>query len=110
MEPYRFPIAPADAVKKAVEYSGLRLDDMDAFEFNEAFALVGVTVPKLLQIDPKRVNLYGGAIALGHPLGCSGARIICTLLNVLETEKLKVGAVGICNGGGGASAMVIRKL
>jgi acetyl-CoA C-acetyltransferase len=110
MDPYKFPIAPADAVKKAVALADLKMDDIDAFELNEAFALVGVMVPRLLKINPAKVNKYGGALALGHPLGCSGARIVCTLLNVLENEGLKFGAVGICNGGGGASAMVVKKL
>ncbi|VEU20150.1 DEKNAAC101000 [Brettanomyces naardenensis] len=108
--PIDFTTAPSLAVPKAVERAGLTLDDIDYFEFNEAFAVVGVANPKILKLDPSKVNIYGGAVALGHPLGCSGARVIVTLNSILHQENAKIGAAGICNGGGGASAIVIEKV
>lgn len=107
--PVDFTTAPALAVPKALKFAGLTLDDVDYFEFNEAFSVVGVANPKILKIDQSKVNVYGGAVALGHPLGCSGARVIVTLISVLTQEGGKIGAAGICNGGGGASAIVIEK-
>lgn len=107
--PIDFPTAPALAVPKALKHAGIKQEDVDFFEFNEAFSVVGIANPKILNIDLAKVNVYGGAVALGHALGCSGARIICTLISVLTQEGGKIGAAGICNGGGGASAMVIEK-
>lgn len=108
--PVDFTTAPSLAVPKAVKRAGLTLDDVDYFEFNEAFAVVGVANPKILKIDQSKVNVYGGAVAMGHPLGCSGARVIVTLNTILHQEGGKIGAAGICNGGGGASAIVIEKV
>lgn len=107
--PIDFTTAPSLAVPKAVKHAGLTLDDIDYFEFNEAFSVVGLANTKLLNLDPAKVNVYGGAVAIGHPLGCSGARVVVTLMSVLDQEGGKVGAAGICNGGGGASAIVIEK-
>ena len=86
------------------------MDKIDYFELNEAFSVVGLANIKIMNLDPKRVNVHGGAVSLGHPLGASGARIIVTLLNVLKQNGGRYGAAGICNGGGGASAMVIENL
>ncbi len=108
-EPEWFTTAPEKAVKKAIELSGKSIDDIDFFELNEAFSVVGLANTKLLNIDKDKVNVYGGAVSLGHPLGCSGARIVVTLINVLNQENGKIGVAGICNGGGGASAIVIQK-
>jgi acetyl-CoA C-acetyltransferase len=85
------------------------LDDVDYFEFNEAFSVVGLANMKILGLDDTKVNVNGGAVSLGHPLGCSGARIIVTLINVLHQNNAKIGAAAICNGGGGASAIVIER-
>jgi acetyl-CoA C-acetyltransferase len=109
-EPEWFTTAPAKAVPKAVKSAGLNIEEIDFFELNEAFSVVGLVNMKLLEIDPNRTNVNGGAVSLGHPLGCSGARIVVTLLNVLDQNKGKYGAAGVCNGGGGASALVIEKL
>lgn len=103
-----FTTAPAKALPVALKKAKLSKDDVDFFELNEAFSVVGLANMKKLDLDPKKVNVNGGAVSLGHPLGCSGARIIVTLLNVLKQNKAKIGAAGICNGGGGASAMVIE--
>jgi acetyl-CoA C-acetyltransferase len=108
-EPKWFTTSPAKAIPKALEKAGLSVKDVDYFEFNEAFAVVGLANAKILGLDDTKVNVNGGAVSLGHPLGCSGARIIVTLLNVLEQNKAKIGAAAICNGGGGASAIVIEK-
>lgn len=108
-EPKWFTTAPAKALPKALDKAGLNLEDVDFFEFNEAFSVVGLVNMKLLGLDDSKVNLNGGAVSLGHPLGCSGARIIITLLNVLEQNGGKIGAAAVCNGGGGASAMVIER-
>ena len=108
--PEWFTTAPTPAVKKAVAKAGLTVDDINYFEFNEAFSAVGLANCHLLNIPAEKVNVNGGAVSLGHPLGCSGARIIVTLVNVLAQNNGKYGAAGICNGGGGASAMVIEKL
>lgn len=107
-EPKWFTTAPAKALPKALDHAGVHLDDIDFFEFNEAFAVVGLANMKLLDLTDKNVNVHGGAVSLGHPLGCSGARILVTLLGVLQHENAKLGAAAICNGGGGASAMIIE--
>jgi acetyl-CoA C-acetyltransferase len=106
-EPEWFTTAPAKALPKALANAGIDADQVDFYELNEAFSVVGLANIKLLELDPAKVNVNGGAVSLGHPLGCSGARIIVTLINVLKQNNAKIGAAGICNGGGGASAMVI---
>jgi acetyl-CoA C-acetyltransferase len=108
-EPKWFTTAPAKALPKALEKAGLSLNDVDYFEFNEAFAVVGLANMKILGLNDSNVNINGGAVSLGHPLGCSGVRIIITLLSVLQQNNAKIGAAAICNGGGGASAMVIER-
>lgn len=108
-EPKWFTTTPAIAVTNALKKAGLSVEDVDFFEFNEAFAVVGLANAKILGLNDTKVNVNGGAVSLGHPLGCSGARIIATLLNVLEQNNGKIGAAAICNGGGGASAIVIEK-
>lgn len=109
-EPKWFTTAPAKALPKALAKAGLALDDVDFFEFNEAFAVVGLANAKILNLPNDKVNVNGGAVSLGHPLGCSGARIIVTLLHVLQQNNAKIGAAAICNGGGGASALVIERI
>ena len=106
--PEWFTTTPTVAVPKAVAKAGLKMEDISYFELNEAFAVVGIENSRRMKLDPSKVNVNGGAVSLGHPLGCSGARIIVTLINVLKQNKAKYGAAGICNGGGGASAMVIE--
>lgn len=108
-EPQWFTTAPAKALPKALDKAGIKLEDVDFFEFNEAFAVVGLANMKILGIDDSKVNVNGGAVSLGHPLGCSGVRILVTLINVLKQNDAKIGAAAICNGGGGASAMVIER-
>ena len=108
-EPKWFTTTPSKAIPKALEKAGWTLKDVDYFEFNEAFAVVGLANAKILGIDNSKINVNGGAVSLGHPLGCSGARIVVTLLNVLQQNNAKIGAAAICNGGGGASAIVIEK-
>ncbi|ALM21982.1 acetyl-CoA acetyltransferase [Nonlabens sp. MIC269] len=110
LTPEHFTVAPAKALPKALSKAGVSQDEIDYFEFNEAFSVVGLANMKLLGLNDKNVNVYGGAVSLGHPLGCSGARIVTTLLSVLKQEDGKLGAAAICNGGGGASAMVIEML
>lgn len=107
-EPEWFSIAPADAIPRALHKAKLDLGNMDAFEINEAFAVVSLANNKILKLDAAKVNQFGGAVSLGHPLGCSGARVLVTLLNVLHQKNGKYGAAGICNGGGGASAVIIE--
>ncbi|MES2487858.1 MAG: acetyl-CoA C-acyltransferase [Bacteroidota bacterium] len=107
-EPKWFTTSPAKALPKALDKAGLTKDDIDFFEFNEAFSVVGLANTKILGLNPEKVNVNGGAVSLGHPLGCSGARIIVTLINVLQQNNAKTGAAAICNGGGGASAIVIE--
>ena len=107
-EPEWFTTTPAKAIPLAVERAGLTMDQIEYFEINEAFSVVSIANNKLMKLDPARVNVNGGAVSLGHPLGASGARIIVTLLNVLKQKNAKLGAAGICNGGGGASAFVIE--
>lgn len=109
-EPKWFTTTPSIAIPKAVQRAGLQMEDIDFFELNEAFAVVGIENTRRMHLDAAKVNVYGGAVSLGHPLGCSGARILVTLLNVLKQNGGKYGAAGICNGGGGASAMVIEML
>lgn len=108
-EPKWFTTSPAKALPKALDKAGLSIADVDYFEFNEAFAVVGLANAKILGLDNDKVNVNGGAVSLGHPLGCSGARIIVTLINVLAQNNAKIGAAAICNGGGGASAIVIER-
>ncbi|KAK4630698.1 Acetyl-CoA acetyltransferase IA [Fulvia fulva] len=108
--PSKFTTAPALAIPKALKHAGISQDQVDAFEINEAFSVVALANMKLLNIAEDKVNLHGGAVALGHPLGASGARIVATLLGVLKEKKAKIGVAGICNGGGGASAIVIERL
>lgn len=108
--PEWFTTAPSLAVPKAVEKGGLQMEDINYWELNEAFAVVGIENTRRMKLDPLKVNVNGGAVSLGHPLGCSGARIIVTLINVLKQNNGKYGAAGICNGGGGASALVIENL
>jgi acetyl-CoA C-acetyltransferase len=108
-EPKWFTTSPSKALPKALAKAGISQDDVDFFEFNEAFAVVGLANMKILGLTDKNTNVNGGAVSLGHPLGCSGVRIIITLLNVLEQNNAKTGAAAICNGGGGASAIVIQR-
>ena len=108
-EPKWFTTAPAKALPKALAKAGISIEDVDFFEFNEAFAVVGLANMKLLGLTDKNVNINGGAVALGHPLGCSGARILVTLLHTLQEKDAKIGAAAICNGGGGASAIVVER-
>ncbi len=107
-EPQWFTTAPAKALPKALAKAAVSLDEVALFEFNEAFSVVGLANMQLLELDSTRVNIHGGAVSLGHPLGCSGARIVVTLLHAMKHKKLSLGAAAICNGGGGASAIVLR--
>lgn len=109
-EPKWFTTAPAKALPKALDKAGIGIKDVDFFEFNEAFSVVGLANMKLLGLQDKNVNVNGGAVSLGHPLGCSGARILVTLLYVLKQQNGKIGAAAICNGGGGASAIIVEAL
>lgn len=108
--PEWFTTSPAIAVPRAVAKAGLQMNDISYWELNEAFSVVGIENSKRMDLDPSKVNIHGGAVSLGHPLGCSGARILVTLLNILQQKKARYGAAGICNGGGGASAMVVENL
>ena len=108
--PEWFTTAPAKALPKALDKANIKANEVDFYELNEAFSVVGLANIKLLNLNPEKVNVNGGAVSLGHPLGCSGARIIVTLLNILKQNEAKIGAAGICNGGGGASAMVIENI
>ena len=108
--PEWFTTTPSLAVPKAVAKAGLKMEDIQYWELNEAFAVVGIENSRRMKLDPSRVNVHGGAVSLGHPLGASGARILVTLINVLKANNATLGAAGICNGGGGASAMVIELL
>ncbi|WP_008583243.1 acetyl-CoA C-acyltransferase [Niabella soli] len=108
--PEWFTTTPSLAVPKAVKKAGLKMEDISYWELNEAFSVVGIENTRRMQLDPDRVNANGGAVSIGHPLGASGARIIVTLINILKQNHAKYGAAGICNGGGGASAMVIESL
>ncbi len=108
--PEWFTTTPSIAVPKAVTKAGLKMEDIAFWELNEAFAVVGIENSRRMKLDPATVNVNGGAVSIGHPLGCSGARIIVTLINVLKQNNARYGAAGICNGGGGASAMVIENM
>lgn len=108
--PEWFTTSPSIAVPKAVAKAGLQMEDISFWELNEAFSVVGIENSRRMKLDPATVNVNGGAVSIGHPLGCSGARIIVTLINVLKQRNGKYGAAGICNGGGGASAMVIQNM
>jgi len=108
-EPKWFTTAPAKALPKALAKAGVSQDEIDYFEFNEAFSVVGLANMKILGLSDKKTNVNGGAVSLGHPLGCSGVRILITLINVLKQNNAKLGAAAICNGGGGASAMIIER-
>lgn len=108
LDPDWFTIAPSEAIPKALKKINMSINDIDYFELNEAFSAVALANMKILNLDSSKVNVNGGAVSIGHPLGCSGARIIVTLLNVLEQNNGKIGAAAICNGGGGASAMIVK--
>lgn len=108
--PEWFTTTPSLAVPKAVAKAGLKMEDVSYWELNEAFAVVGIENTKRMKLDPSKVNVHGGAVSIGHPLGCSGARIIVTLMHILKQNHARYGAAGICNGGGGASAMVIENI
>jgi len=109
-EPKWFTTTPAKALPKALARAGISIDQVDFFEFNEAFSVVALVNMKLLGLTDKNVNVNGGAVSLGHPLGCSGVRILVTLLSVLKQNNGKIGAAAICNGGGGASAVVVERI
>lgn len=109
-EPAWFTIAPTDAIQKALQRAGLSVEQIDAFEINEAFSAVALANQKLLSLPTEKLNILGGAVALGHPLGASGARLVVTLLSALRVVQGRYGAIGICNGGGGASALVLERL
>jgi acetyl-CoA C-acetyltransferase len=109
-DPEWFTTAPADAIPLALKRAGLTIDDIDLFEINEAFSVVSLANNKLLNLDPAKVNIHGGAVSMGHPVGCSGARILVTLIHAMHRTNSRYGCAGICNGGGGASAMVLEKL
>lgn len=109
-EPKWFTTSPTKAINKALEKSNLKPEDIDFWELNEAFSVVGIVNSRLLEIDPSKVDVNGGAVALGHPLGSSGSRIVVTLINVLKQNEGKIGVAGICNGGGGASALIIENV
>ncbi|CAG8580177.1 10817_t:CDS:2 [Paraglomus occultum] len=106
-QPLEFTTAPSKAIPKALKHANIPESSVDYYEINEAFSVVALANLKLLGLDEEKVNVFGGAVAMGHPLGCSGARIVCTLLSVLRHKEGKIGVAGICNGGGGASAIVI---
>ncbi|CUM66858.1 uncharacterized protein PRCAT00004542001 [Priceomyces carsonii] len=108
--PIDFTIAPALAIPKALKHAKVSKDEVDYFELNEAFSVVGLANSLLCELPQEKVNAYGGAVSLGHPLGCSGARILVTLLSVLAQENGKIGVAGICNGGGGASSLVVERV
>jgi acetyl-CoA C-acetyltransferase len=108
--PEWFTTTPSLAVPKAVAKAGLHMKDIEYWELNEAFSVVGIENTRRMKLDPERVNVHGGAVAIGHPLGASGARILVTLIHILRQHKGRYGAAGICNGGGGASAMVVENL
>jgi len=108
-EPEWFTVAPSKALPKALAKANIDISAVDFFELNEAFSVVGLANIKLLELDDSTVNVNGGAVSLGHPLGCSGARIVVTLLSVLEQNNGKIGAAAICNGGGGASALILER-
>lgn len=108
--PEWFTTAPADALPIAFKRAGVVKNDIELFEINEAFSVVSLINNQKLELDPTIVNIHGGAVSLGHPIGCSGARILVTLLHAMKRKNIELGAAGICNGGGGASAMVLEAL
>ena len=108
-DPKWFTTAPAKALPKALAKANISLDDVELFELNEAFSVVGIANTKILGIETNKVNVQGGAVSLGHPLGCSGARIVVTLLNGMKQKNIEIGAAAICNGGGGASAIIFKR-
>jgi acetyl-CoA C-acetyltransferase len=108
-DPEWFTTAPSKAIPLAIAKAGLRLDQIDFFEINEAFSVVSIANNNILKLDTNKVNPWGGAVALGHPLGCSGTRIVATLLNILQQNNARYGATGICNGGGGSTALVFER-
>jgi acetyl-CoA C-acetyltransferase len=109
-EPERFTTAPSLAIPKAIKDAGLTEKDIQFYEINEAFSVVALANMKILGLNSDNVNIFGGGVSIGHPLGCSGARIIATLISVLKHKGAKYGVAGVCNGGGGASAFVIEAL
>ena len=109
-DPMFFTTAPTKAAPKALERAGLDWDAVDYMEVNEAFAVVPMVFAQELNLDPEKINVYGGGVSLGHPLGASGARIVTTLTNVLHQKNAKIGLATLCNGGGGASAIVIERV
>lgn len=109
-DPEWFTTAPADAIPRALQQAGISAENVDLFEINEAFSVVSIANNKLLSLDPNKVNIHGGAVSIGHPIGCSGARIIVTLLHALKRTEGKIGCAGICNGGGGASALTVEMI
>ena len=109
IEPEKFTVAPATALPKALKKANIKISDVDYFELNEAFSVVGLANIKILGLNASKVNIHGGAVSLGHPLGCSGARIVVTLLHVLEQNDGTIGAAAICNGGGGALALILKR-
>jgi acetyl-CoA C-acetyltransferase len=109
-DPMWFTTTPSIAIPKAMKLAGVDKKDVGYYEINEAFSAVAIANNMKLGIDPEKVNIHGGAVALGHPLGASGARIVTTLLNVLKQNNTSIGIAGICNGGGGASAIVLEKV
>jgi len=108
--PIEFTTAPAKAIPKALAAANISKDQVDFFEINEAFSVVALANNHLLKLDPSKVNVNGGAVALGHPVGSSGSRIVVSLINILQKRNGKIGVAGICNGGGEASAIVIERL
>eukprot|EP01120_Amphizonella_sp_Union-15-10_P014829 TRINITY_DN7359_c0_g1_i1.p1 TRINITY_DN7359_c0_g1~~TRINITY_DN7359_c0_g1_i1.p1 ORF type:complete len:417 (-),score=92.36 TRINITY_DN7359_c0_g1_i1:47-1297(-) len=109
-DPIEFTIAPVDAIRKALDISGLKVNDIDYWEINEAFSVVAVANMRLLGLDAQKLNVNGGSVSLGHPIGCSGARIVTTLLHVLKQKGGKYGCAAVCNGGGGASAIIVERI
>jgi len=109
-EPLLFTVSPSLAIPKALQRAGIEKEKVEYYEINEAFSVVALANTKILDLDPEKVNVFGGAVAVGHPLGCSGARIVTTLTSVLKVHDAKIGVAGVCNGGGGASALVIERL
>jgi acetyl-CoA C-acetyltransferase len=109
-EPQWFTTAPVAAANKALQRAGLSKDDIDYFEVNEAFAVVALAFSKLMEVPIDKMNIFGGAVSIGHPLGCSGARIMTTLLNVLQQKNAKYGQIAICNGGGGATSIIVERV
>jgi acetyl-CoA C-acetyltransferase len=108
--PEWFTTAPADAIPIALKRAGVKKSDIDLFEINEAFSVVSLANNQILELDPEKVNVHGGAVSIGHPIGCSGARIVVTLLHALKRTNSTIGCAGICNGGGGASALVVEMI